>query len=395
MSLPLRVYAAHFASHVHIMTLPAVILFAPDYFGVDYVVLGVVISAFNLATLVTQAPVGWLVDRVGGRPVLAAGLSLGSASILLLALAPSPGTLVVGMIGAGLANSSYHPADYSLLARSVDRARMGRAFSLHTFTGFAGGAIAPFALYWIASATSPHLAFASSALVGAVCLGMLLLPGITWPTTVAAARTGSGRKPRVVTGAVLLLTVLYVLLNLSAIPLQNFSPAILAERPGYDGALAATALGAFMVTNALGVLVGGRLADRTNHHGRVGAVAFGANALVVAAIALLPLPPVVLVIAMTTAGLLSGVIGPSRDMLVREHAAPGTEGRVFAITSVGFSIAGTVGPVVFGWMLDAGHGDAVLLSAAIAMVATAALSFSLDARHSAAREGASPTTVSR
>jgi MFS family permease len=380
MSIPFRVYAAHFASHFHIMTLPAVILFAPDYFGVDYLFLGLAISLFNLATLLTQAPVGWLVDRFGGRPVLATGLVLGSASILLLAVAPSPAVLIVGMIGGGLANSTYHPSDYSLLARTVPGERMGRAFSLHTFSGFAGGAVAPFVLFWVATASGPALAFGIAAGVGAATLVILLLPGVVWPARVVADVPTDAPAPRVITGAVLLLTLLFVLLNLSAIPLQNFSTAILAERPGYDGPLAATALGVFMVTNALGVLVGGWLADRTKRHGAVGAVTFGANALVVAAIALVSLAPVLLVVAMAVAGLLSGIIAPSRDMLVREHARPGTEGRVFGFVSVGFSIAGTIGPVVFGWMLDTGHGDTILLVCAATMVATAVLSLALDRR---------------
>ncbi len=44
---------------------------------------------------------------------------------------------------AGLANCVYHPADYAMLADGISDHRIGRAFSVHTFAGFLGGAIAP------------------------------------------------------------------------------------------------------------------------------------------------------------------------------------------------------------------------------------------------------------
>src|SRR2546430_1124866 len=44
---------------------------------------------------------------------------------------------------SGLGNSVIHPADYSILSGSVDPARIGRSFSLHTFVGHVGFAAAP------------------------------------------------------------------------------------------------------------------------------------------------------------------------------------------------------------------------------------------------------------
>src|SRR4029077_8598975 len=51
--------------------------------------------------------------------------------------------LIVAAALLGLANSVYHPADYAILSAHMDEARMGRAFSIHTFAGFVGGAVAP------------------------------------------------------------------------------------------------------------------------------------------------------------------------------------------------------------------------------------------------------------
>ena len=46
------------------------------------------------------------------------------------------------------------------------------------------------------------------------------------------------------------------------------------------------------------------------------------------------------------------MIMPSRDMLVRAAAPPGAMGRAFGIVTTGFSIGGTVGPMLFGWIMD-------------------------------------------
>ena len=43
----------------------------------------------------------------------------------------------------GLANAVFHPADYALLSAKVVPTRLGRAFSIHTFSGFLGNAVAP------------------------------------------------------------------------------------------------------------------------------------------------------------------------------------------------------------------------------------------------------------
>ena len=51
------------------------------------------------------------------------------------------------------------------------------------------------------------------------------------------------------------------------------------------------------------------------------------------AIGTLGLAPLPLILAMSAAGLLSGMIMPSRDMLVRAAAPPGAMGRTFGIVT--------------------------------------------------------------
>jgi MFS family permease len=83
---------------------------------------------------------------------------------------------------------------------------------------------------------------------------------------------------------------------------------------------------------------------------------------------------------MAAAGFLSGMIMPSRDMLVRAAAPPGQAGAVFGIVSTGFNLGGMVGPVLFGWLLDGGQPRLVFFSAAGFMLLTALMALAQEWR---------------
>ena len=109
--------------------------------GVSFLDLGLALTTFNVTTGLTQAPMDYLVDRLGPRPVLIAGLLLGGFAFLSLGLVGTYPWLLAVAVAAGLANCVYHSADYAMLADSISDHRIGRAFSVHTFAGFLGGAI--------------------------------------------------------------------------------------------------------------------------------------------------------------------------------------------------------------------------------------------------------------
>jgi len=121
------------------------------------------------------------------------------------------------------------------------------------------------------------------------------------------------------------------------------------------------------------VLGGGFVADLTRRHGDVAAAGFAINAVIMLLIATVGFAPPLLVAAMGLAGFLSGMIMPSRDMLVRAAAPPGAVGRAFGIVTTGFSIGGTVGPMLFGRIMDSGAPRWVFGASVVLLLLTVAL----------------------
>ena len=134
---------AHFVSHVHIMLLPPIFGEVREAFGVSYIEIGLALTAFNVASALLQTPAGFLVDRIGPRVMLTGGLILGGFAIVAAALLPGYWFFVIAYGLLGVANTVYHPADYSILSATVDHRRIGKAFSIHTFAGYLGSGVTP------------------------------------------------------------------------------------------------------------------------------------------------------------------------------------------------------------------------------------------------------------
>ena len=363
------VSAAHFVSHYYIILLAPLLPFVRAEYGVSYTEIGLAFAAFNIVSAVLQTPTGFLVDRFGARKMLVAGLLIGAAAFVTVGLVDSFWVLVGMFALAGVGNTAYHPADYSLLSQHVPSDRIGQAFSVHTFAGMLGSAVAPASLLIMQSQWGWRGAF-----IGAGALGVVVMAGLLAIRESSAARTTSApiRKADNNVGWRLLLSapivlnlVFFVLLAMISGGLYNYSVVALGALYGTPVPAANAALSGNLLLSAIGVLMGGLLVSRTTRHGTVATMGLGMMTLFTAAIAQIDLGTAALIAAMSLIGFFSGIIMPSRDMIVREVTPPGSFGKVFGFVTTGFNIGGIISPLIFGAIMDHGSPRFVFLAVAL------------------------------
>ncbi len=351
------VSTAHFVSHYFIILLAPLFVFIRADYGVSYTELGFAYVAFNVVTALLQTPAGFLVDRVGARWPLIGGLALGGVAIAIAGMVDSFWVLVAMFGVAGLANTVYHPADYTLLSQGVSPKRLPQAFSIHTFAGMLGGAAAPASLLLMHNLAGWRAAFFGAAVLGLATAALMVLAP-NFERRVQPVKPSDASQPDQ-TGWSLLLSLpilqsllFFVMLAIANAGLQNYSVAAFGDLFGTPLGAANTALSGYLLLTAIGVLTGGLVASRTNRHALVASIGLIAASVVTFAIGMADLGSIFIILMMSLSGFLTGIIMPSRDLIVRENTPPGSFGKVFGFVTTGFNIGGIVSPLVFGWLMD-------------------------------------------
>jgi MFS family permease len=367
--------ASHLTSHFLQLALPPLFPLIKTEFGVSYIELGLIVSVFYAASGIGQTVSGFLVDRLGARPVLLTGMSLLASGVVLFGLSPTYGTMLPIALLAGLGNSVFHPADYSILNASVTRGRLARGYSLHGFGGNVGYMLAPV----VVGPLGLHLGW-RAALIVAGSLGLAGAAAVAHGTRALVRRgavIGPASPGPLISDLRLLLTTpilvafsYFALIAAAFIGVQTFGVAAMVAIYEAPIALATGALTAFFLGNAGGLLIGGLLADRTTRHDVLAATGMLAATGLMLVMASGAPPYTLLPVVLAMAGLALGVTSPSRDMLVRSATPSGASGKVFGFVYSGLDLGSLGAPLVYGWLLDRGEPRAVFVTAAVIMAVT-------------------------
>jgi len=372
--------SGHAMSHFYMLVLPPLFPLLKAEFDVSYAALGLLVTGLNVSSGLSQIPSGFLVDRIGARKVLISGLLIAGLSIAAMGWAQTYWAILALIMITGIGNSVLHPADYAILNTSVDPARVGRAFALHTFSGNVGFTLAPMtmALLSVNFGWRTALVVAGLAVLAVVAalvkFGHLLVDEktlqdreTTSTKSTRTAATSSGLRP-LLTPAILIMFVFFMFSAMITAGVQSFSVTALVNHQGIGLGEANTVLTAFLIASSVGVLIGGPLADKTARHGTLAASAMIGSATLFFLVGQFGLPMVILGFCFAAIGIMQGAVRPSRDMMVRAITPKGASGRIFAFVSSGLNLGAAITPVLFGYLIDIGKAEMIFYLLAIILI---------------------------
>ncbi len=366
----------HTLSHFYVLVFPPLFIVWQREFGISFAELGLVPVVMSIMSASLQTPIGFMVDRYGARPFLIGGTLFMSLGVAGMAFCTEYWQIVVLAVVSGTGNAVFHPTDYSILAGSIGKERIGRAFALHSFTGNLGFAVAP-----------PTVAFLllfmgwREALLIVGLLGLPVVAGVIWQSSILQDEVRHEKKANrltvrqlVLDRTMLLFFMFYLLGSMAGSGVQAWLITVLHEVKGIEVALASAALTAYMLGSATGVLLGGWATDRAGatRHGQLGTfviVLTTVSAITTFVVGVTPMGGIVAIGMMFFSGICLGGSRTPRDIMLKDAAPPGEIGKVFGFISASLPLGSALVPVPFGFLIDHGHADYVLmLSAALLLM---------------------------
>ena len=357
---------SHFLSHCYQLALPALFPLIHRVEGIGFAELGVLSSVFFLTSGLCQAPAGFLVDRIGARPVLIGGMLLITGSTTLFAFTPSYSAMLVLSFLAGLGNTVFHPADYSILNGSVSEQRIGRGLSVHGFGGYVGYAATPITVFTLGSLAGWREAMLMIGIVGLVVVGILWAQRHDLRDSVVDRGIKSQGFVHdigvLLQPPAILAFSFFCFMAMGSVGIMTLGASTLIALLDIPAATASTIISLQLTGSLVGILIGGIIADKYSRHDLLSAlVVTFAGCLLMIVPFLRPSTAIQLIPIFMGFGLLYGIAGPLRDMVVRSLAPTGAAGKTFGFTYSGMDIGSAMATALLGYLLGSGEPFWVLV----------------------------------
>ena len=369
----LLIGTGHFLSHFYMLVLPPLFISWQRDFDVSFAELGLTVALMSGITALLQTPVGFLVDRYGARPFLVGGALIMSLSMCAMGAATEFWQILALAALSGVGNSVIHPADYAILSGSVPKERMGRAFALHTFSGNLGFAAGPPVIALLMAFMSWRSALFLLGAIGVPVVATILLQSrILGDQSTHRAEIGpviSGRA-LLLTRPMLLFFGFYLLSSMAGAGMQAWLVTVLHDVKGLDIAIASSALTGYMAGNTSGVLIGGWFSDRAKRLATITVVLTIISASLTLMVGLLSLGGALTCAVLFVSGVALGASRTPRDVMVKDAAPPGQIGKVFGFVSSGLPLGSALTPVPFGFLIDHGRPEMVLVLVSAILLAS-------------------------
>jgi MFS family permease len=378
---------AHASSHFGHLLLPLLFPVFMKEFGLSYSELGLLMTTFFVVSGVGQASAGFVVDRLGARPLLFVAMGIFIAACVAASMVTGyTGLLLVAAL-AGLGNATFHPVDFTILNQRVSAPRLGHAFSAHGLTGNLGWAAAPVFFAGLGATLGWRNAYVAAALLYCTIAALLFFHRDKLSTQVAA------RDPQAVAQgqvehdmAFMKLPVVwwcfgfFFFSTMTLAVVQSFAVSILKAMHGISFELATYTITAYMLCGAVGMFVGGFIAARAVNSDRVVAMAMACGSVLLALCGTGLLGATATMVVLASTGFAIGIGGPSRDMMIKKATPKGATGRVYGLVYSGLDTGFAISPLVFGVFMDRGWYGATLLGAALMLLLSVGVALGVGVR---------------
>jgi MFS family permease len=345
-------------------------------FGVGYLEVGAVVSAFAVMRLVAAPVVGPLVDRFGERLVLAVGIGIVAVSSGLVGIAGSYAQVLVLRGLGGIGSAMFSVAAMTLIIGVTAPTQRGRAVGYWQGGFLIGGMAGPAlgGLLTTISLTAPFFFYAATLAVAGT-VGLVLLRGrTTGDGTPETAEAGGFRSVlrdrRFQVAGVANLASGWAAMGVRSTLVPVLVVEVLHQEPAWTG----IAFAISAVVQALALGPAGRFVDTV---GRRPAIV---GAFAVGAVAMMTIPFVtelwMLVALLVVYAVAAAFIGTAPSALMSD-AAGGRTGTPVAVFQASADAGAIVGPLAAGLLLDAYGYPAAFASAAILMAAASLFALSL------------------
>ncbi|MDD5478109.1 MFS transporter [Rhodoferax sp.] len=374
---------AHAASHFGHLLLPPLFPVFMHEFGLSFSQLGALMSVFFVVSGLGQASAGFVVDKLGARPLLFVALALFTLAAVLASRVTGYSGLVAVAALAGLANATFHPVDFTILNQRVSPPRLGHAFSAHGLTGNLGWALAPVFFATVTALSDWRTAYLAAAVLFASVLAVLVFNRDQLHTQVVRHAPDAVVEHSM---AFMKLPVVwwcfafFLLSTMTLAVVQSFSVSILKAMHGISFESATLTLTAYMLCGALGMFVGGFVAAYSRHSDRVVALSMLTAALLLALCGTAWLGATWTMVVLAATGFAVGIGGPSRDMMIKKATPKGATGRVYGLVYSGLDTGFAISPLMFGAFMDRGWYSATLMGAALVLGLSVVAALGVGAR---------------
>jgi MFS family permease len=345
-------------------------------FGLAFVQVGAIRTAYTAAMALFQIPAGLLAERWGERRLLAVGTAVTGLGFIAAGWSGSFASLLALLFIAGLASGVQHPLSSTLVSAAYETGRRRAALGTYNFSGDLGKIAGPAGVGLVASMLGWRVAGATWGAVGVAAAAAI---------AVALARLQTGARSAEHTRAVgngwgirdgrafAALSAIGMIDSGTRTPFLTFLPFVLIAK-GLTTASVGLALALLFAGGAVGKFVCGVAAERIGVIAAVIATeAF--TAVGIAAVIWAPLPVALCVLpplGIALNGTSSVLYGTVADLVSAERRSR-AYGLYYTVTLGASALA----PTIYGLVSDAIGVPATLLAVAFVVLLTVPLAVSM------------------